>query len=72
MPNIKLDTKQRVIYEMMNDARQKVASLLKIAQTSVSYIWREYLRTNTLEDTQRSGRPLKTTARDRRMLITTS
>ena len=73
MPNIKLDTKQRVIYEMMNGATQKkVASLLKIAQTSVSYIWRKYLRTNTLEDTQRSGRPLKTTARDRRMLITTS
>ena len=73
MPNIKLETKQSVIDEIMNDATQKeVVSSLKTDQTSPSYIWRKYLKTNTLENKQRSRRPLKTTTRNRRMLIITS
>ena len=57
----------------MNGATQKkVASLLKIYQTSVTYIWRKYLKTQSLEDKQQSGRSLKTTTTDRRMLIITS
>ena len=70
MPNINLKTRQCVIDEIMNCSTQReVATLLKISQTSVSYIWRKYLKSRTLEDKQRSGRPMKTTARDRRMLI---
>ena len=57
----------------MNVVTQKeVASLRKIAQTSVSYIWRKYLKTKSIWDKELSGRFLKTTITDRRMLIITS
>ena len=50
MPNIKLETKQNVINEIMNGATQKeVTSLRKIALTSVSYIWMTYLTRNQFE-----------------------
>ena len=55
---------------MNGTTQEEVASLFKIAQISVSYIWRKYLKTKSLEDKERFGRPLKTTTRDQRMLIT--
>lgn len=58
----------------MNDGKRQidVATELKISSTTVRRIWKRYMETGSTNDRARSGRPLKTSERERRNICITS
>jgi len=62
-----------VVIKMLDGCSQvNVTEHFKIHQTSVRYIFQKYLKTSEIDDAKRSGRPWKTTKRQRRLLCKTA
>ena len=61
---------RRLAIEMLNDgfSQRKVALLLKCSHGAIQKVLKKYQNTKSLENLQKSGRPVKTTARERRAL----
>jgi len=69
MVKIQSQVRDLIIKKMMNGAKQvQVARDLNLGQTTVRYIWLKYLKTGEVNDSRRSGRPMKSTPRQRRLL----
>jgi len=73
MVKISEQVRQLVVSKILDGCSQvSVAKELKIHQTSVRYIYQKFLKTGEVADAKRTGRPWKTTERQRRLLCKTS
>jgi hypothetical protein len=69
MPRICDDIREQVVRQIIAGKKQReVARLFEMNYTTVHYIWDKYLRTGTVVDRARCGRPMISTERDRREL----
>ena len=70
MKHISEDLKTLIIENLLEGKTQRTVSKeFKVAQTSISYIWKKYLRDGTVKNRLNPGRPLKSSERDRRSII---
>lgn len=70
MPKISVNKREQVIcLHTGGSSQRKIANQLKIAQTSVSYLIKKHKAGIGMDDTPRTGRPKKLTARQERRLI---
>ena len=73
MVKIEESMRSLIVEHMTAGLSQRYLSrLLGISQSSINYVWKRYLETGSLENRQKSGRPRKTTERDRRKICNTS
>ena len=69
MVKIQSQIRDLVVKQMLSGLRQAdVARNLNLGKTTVRYIWQKYIKTGDVSDAKRSGRPMKTTIRERRFL----
>jgi len=67
------DMRKLVVHKMLGGQTQvSVAKDLNIGRTTVRFIFQKYMNTVKVSDTNRSGRPLKTTEWKRRLLCRAS
>ena len=58
-----------VVHKMLGGQTQvSVAKDLNICRTTVRYTFQKYMKTGKVADSKKSGRPLKTIERQRRLL----
>ena len=73
MGKIELSMRRLVIDKLQTGKSQmQVATELKIGKSTVQYIWNKYKTTGQTNNQTKSGRPLKSTERERRHLVMAS
>ena len=69
MVKISEDIRKLVVHKMLGGQTQvSVAKDLNIDRTTVRHIFQKYMKPGKVADKERSGRPLKTTERQMRLL----
>ena len=69
MVKIQSQIRDLIVKEILNGEKQAhVARKLYLGKTTVRHIQQKYLKTGDVSDAKRSGRPMKTTLRERRLL----
>ena len=70
MPRIELDIRRLIIQDVFNGkSLQEVAKLYDCSHVTVKKIKDKFMKTNDVKDLLKSGRPSKTSEREKRVLV---
>jgi len=61
---------RKTAIQMLTDgfSQRKVAFSLNCTHSTIQKLWRKFINTNSIENLPKSGRPMKTTIREQRLL----